>query len=82
MSTPTLFKVTHHNNACLGIAKMVGRRVTYDTDMKAYAWFEGRDSYWLSEFRKVVRRLCLSTGHAGKFAITTDEDSGITVERL
>ena len=82
MGYPTLFKVTHHNNAILGIAKMVGKRVTYKTDAEAYGWFEARSSEWLTEFRKIVRRLCVSTGHSGKFQITTDEDSGISVERL
>lgn len=76
------FKVYHHNNACLGVAKMIGKTVRYKTDPKSYAWFEARHDEWLREFRKVVRRLCVSTGHYGKYSITTDEDSGVTVERI
>lgn len=79
---PTLFKVSHQNNACLGIAKILGKRVSYTANPKEYAWFEERPESWLRDFQSIVRRLCRSTGHCGKFAITTDEDSGITVERL
>lgn len=61
---------------------MLGQRVTYKANPKEYAWFEDRPETWLREFQKVVRRICRSTGHSGKFAITTDEESGITVERL
>ena len=81
----TLFKVTHHNNALLGIARMGDapqNEVHYKTDAKEYAWFEARPDNWLQDFRKIVRRLCKSAGHCGRFAIITDEDSGITVERL
>lgn len=61
---------------------MVGQRVTYKANPKEYAWFEERPEGWLRDFQAIVRRLCRSTGHSGKFSITTDEDSGIMVERL
>ncbi len=78
----THFKVSHYNNASLGIAKLVDQKVTYKTDTKVYAWFEERPEQWLRDFREVVRRLVKSVGHCGKYAISTDEDSGITVERI
>lgn len=78
----THFKVSHHNNACLGIAVLRDNVVTYKTDVKVYAWFEERPEAWLKDFRKVVRRLCKSVGHCGKFQISKDEDSGIQVERI
>lgn len=61
---------------------MQGQTVRYQTDTKAYAWFEERSDQWLRDFRASVRKLCLSLGHSGKFSILTDTDTGITVERL
>lgn len=78
----THFKVSHHNNASLGIAKLVDKTVTYKTDASVYAWFEERPDKWLRDFRAVVRKLCKSVGHVGKFSISTDVNSGITVERI
>lgn len=82
---PTLFKVSHHSQDCLGIAKLSDEpknTVTYKTDAKAYAWFEARPNSWLREFRAVVKKLCKSVGRTSKFSISQDLDSGITVERL
>ena len=82
---PTLFKVSHQNSACLGIAKLGDApkfQVQYKTDPKSFGWFEERDSEWLREFRSVVRKLCKSAGHSGKFSIVEDTESGIKVERL
>ena len=76
------FKVYHHNNACLGIATLADNVVRYKTDPTLYAWFEARDDAWLRDFRKVVRKLCISVGHTSKFSISEDIDSGIKVERV
>jgi len=80
--TTSYFRVFHFNNACLGAAKMVNNKVYYKTDVKAYAWFEARTDTWLRDFAKIVRRLCISTGHTSRFSITEDEASGIKVERV
>lgn len=78
---PTRFKVTHDGHAC-GFAFMTARRVTFHADPKAYAWLEARHDVWLRDFASVVKRLCRSVGHAGKFSISQDIDSGIVVERI
>ena len=76
------FRVSHLNNACLGIATMRDYRVTYKTDPKAYAWFEQRSDDWLRGFRSIVRRLCKKVGHNGTWPILEDSNSGIIVERI
>ncbi len=80
--TVSYFRVYHLNDSCLGVAKMTGKRVSYKTDSKQYAWFEARDFAWLRDFRAVVYKLCRSVGHTSKFSISEDVDSGIRVERL
>lgn len=76
------FKVSHVNNACLGIATMRDYRVTYKTDPESYAWFEQQSDDWLRGFRSVVRRLCKKVGHNGTWPIIEDSNSGIIVERI
>lgn len=61
---------------------MLGKRVSYDTDKKAYGYFELLDDKWLREFRAIVYRLCRNTGHYGIYSIRQDLDSGIEVQRL
>ncbi len=78
----THFKVSHLNDACLGIATMRDKTVRYETDPKAYGWFEERPQEWLRDFKKIVRRLCRSCGHCGKFSIVEDEVTRIKVERI
>ena len=85
-TTHSNFRVYHGSvesrSACLGIAKMTGHTVRYTADPKSYGWFEGRSDAFLMDFQNVVRRLCRSVGHTDPFSISTDEDSGITVERI
>ncbi len=78
---PTRFKVSHDGHAC-GYALMQGKRVSLKVEPRAYPWLEARHDDWLRDFAGIVRTLCRSVGHDGKFSISQDVDSGITVERL
>jgi hypothetical protein len=71
-----------HNGMVMGSARMTHRTVRFVADVDAHPVFEVQDHAWLTEFKAVVRKLCRSVGHVGRYSISQDLYSGIEVERI
>lgn len=81
LNDKSTFRVIHRG-VIMGRAVMFGNRVRFTPDIGAFPIFEAQEHGWLLDFQKVVRKLCRSVGHVGRFSISLDVDSGVEVERL